>query len=184
MIYSDGLILTDKELNALDTQSINIIDKFIIHCSDSDHKYHDDIAVINQWHKDRGWICVGYHFFITKKGVVQRGRPIRAVGAHCKGHNLRSIGICLSGKHDFSPIQFDNLLELCHDIVNMFFLESTRSSPFEIYHHHDFDSNKTCPNFDLKRDAKIFKESENLKNYTDFLRPKIYMRQIEEANGK
>ena len=53
--------------------------------------------MIDQWHKDRGWNGVGYHFFIEADGGIQKGRDVAVVGAHCRGHNRRSIGICITG---------------------------------------------------------------------------------------
>jgi N-acetylmuramoyl-L-alanine amidase len=49
-----------------------------------------------------GWIDIGYHFVIgngtlSGDGEVEEGRPIWAVGAHSRGHNKDSIGICLVG---------------------------------------------------------------------------------------
>lgn len=52
---------------------------------------------IDQWHKNNGWIGIGYHFFITKKGECYEGRPLDKLGAHCTGFNSRSIGICFEG---------------------------------------------------------------------------------------
>ena len=52
-----------------------------------------------------GWTDVGYHYVIGNgilagDGLVEKGRPEWAVGAHARGSNTESIGICLVG--DFS----------------------------------------------------------------------------------
>lgn len=72
------------------------INKVILHCSDSDYANHDDIKVIKEWHLARKFNDVGYHYFIRKDGLIQKGRDITIIGAHCKGQNKSSIGICLS----------------------------------------------------------------------------------------
>jgi|2_EtaG_2_1085320.scaffolds.fasta_scaffold158191_2 N-acetyl-anhydromuramyl-L-alanine amidase AmpD len=52
---------------------------------------------IDRSHLDRGFSGVGYHFVIEATGLVRLGRPVVAVGAHAKGANRDSIGVCLVG---------------------------------------------------------------------------------------
>lgn len=57
---------------------------------------------IDRLHRAKGWDGIGYHFYIHQKDgewVVFEGRPIDKVGAHCKGHNSRSIGVCVGGNY-------------------------------------------------------------------------------------
>lgn len=54
---------------------------------------------INQNH----WAGIGYHFVIRKNGIIERGRPVWAIGAHAVGHNSNSIGIHICG--DFNAAQ-------------------------------------------------------------------------------
>ena len=122
------------------------IRKIIVHCSDSDIPDHDDISVIDKWHKARGWAGVGYHYFIKSDGTVQDGRPDDVIGAHVSGHNHDSLGICLHGRHNFTEAQFFSLKALLYDLMTRYDLRTT-----DIYGHRDFDSKKTCPNFDVKR---------------------------------
>lgn len=76
---------------------------------------------IHQWHLNRvesdgtRWAGIGYHFFADKAGRVYRGRPIDAVGAHCKDFNDCSVGICTEGdfeKEGMPAAQRQALLEL------------------------------------------------------------------------
>ena len=39
----------------------------------------------------------GYHFYIRKNGDIKTTRPIEKIGAHARGHNAQSIGICYEG---------------------------------------------------------------------------------------
>jgi len=55
---------------------------------------------IRQWHKLRGWSDIGYHYVIRRDGRIELGRPIEQVGAHVKGHNSDSIGVCMVGGLD------------------------------------------------------------------------------------
>ena len=156
-------------MKALTKRDLLSIDRFIVHCSDSDYAYHDDISVINKWHMERGWVCVGYHFFIKKNGEVQYGRPIKYVGAHCKSFNHNSIGICLSGSTMFDPItQYKALRVLFKQLLIAFGLFSVPRDTFKIFHHRDLNPHKTCPNFDLDRDANIYVPKRQ-KDNTDYL---------------
>ena len=104
------------------------INKIIIHCSDSEF---GSKKLIDKWHKERGWDGCGYHYVITNgiddymvkynknhDGLVQEGRPIEKMGAHVKGHNKDSIGICLIGKSNFTPAQlYVSLPQLLRDLM-------------------------------------------------------------------
>ena len=52
---------------------------------------------IRGWHLDRGWSDIGYHGVIVRNGLWVPGRPLDVVGAHAKGCNRNSIGICVVG---------------------------------------------------------------------------------------
>ena len=122
------------------------INKIVIHCSDSDHAHHDDIEVIRGWHvNERRWPDVGYHFFIKRNGDIQEGRALSVAGAHVRGHNEDSIGICLHGKTTFTDSQFKALRQL---VAKLYF--EFKLSINNVYGHCDFDQNKSCPNFPYK----------------------------------
>ena len=61
-----------------------------------------DIGVkeIRKWHQDRGWRDVGYHWIIRRDGTLEEGRPEGTLGAHVRGHNSGTIGICWAGGLD------------------------------------------------------------------------------------
>ena len=54
---------------------------------------------IDAWHKQRGWVGIGYNIVIDLDGTVELGRSLTKTGAHCaaKGRNHDSIGICYIG---------------------------------------------------------------------------------------
>lgn len=123
------------------------IRKIIVHCSDSDINSHDDISVIRDWHLQRGFRDVGYHYFIKKDGTIQNGRPHSEQGAHTLGHNSDSIGICLHGRDEFTSQQFATLINKVRELQRNYILKNK-----DVYGHNEF-STKTCPNFDV---SKIF----------------------------
>lgn len=118
----------------------------IVHCSDSNNPNHDNIKTIREWHIERGFKDVGYHYFIRKDGTVEKGRDEAKVGAHVKNHNKDSIGICLHGKEkgDFTAAQFDALEVLLIDILGRYDLDKR-----SVLGHRDLDPHKLCPVFDL-----------------------------------
>ena len=89
------------------------INDIIIHCSATDphwmagHSVDDKTIEIRRWHvEERGWNDIGYHFIIDRDGSTATGRPIEVAGAHVKGHNANSIGICLIGGRHSKEDQF------------------------------------------------------------------------------
>ena len=59
-----------------------------------------DAATIHQWHLNKGWPGIGYHFVVRKNGSIERGRPEDTVGAHALNNNSDSIGICFEGNFE------------------------------------------------------------------------------------
>lgn len=72
------------------------INKIIIHHSASPMNK-TTFEDIKRWHLERGFNDIGYHWVIDGDGELWKGRPESKIGAHCKGHNRDSIGICLIG---------------------------------------------------------------------------------------
>ena len=123
----------------------------VLHCSASDLPGHDDIAIIKKWHIERGFKDVGYHYFIRKNGEIQIGRHIDFIGAHTMGFNMESIGICLSGNKEFTEEQFKSAARL---IDNLYAILPNLKKKYGVLPHRFFNTNKTCPNYELK---EIFK---------------------------
>ena len=122
-------------------QPVRDINKIFIHCSASDADDHDRAEVIKDWHLQRGFSDIGYHYFIRKDGTLENGRPLDKIPAAQKGHNDGSIAICLSGLDHFTEKQFSTLRQLCYKLDDEYDVT---------FHGHREVSNKTCPNFDYK----------------------------------
>jgi N-acetyl-anhydromuramyl-L-alanine amidase AmpD len=73
---------------------------------------------IHSWHLANGWSGIGYNYVIRKDGTVYQGRPIDAIGAHTKGYNEVSIGICLEGNLDQEHPTQAQMLSL-NELVDM-----------------------------------------------------------------
>lgn len=80
------------------------IKHIIWHCSATPNGQEFTAADIHRWHKQRGWKGIGYHFVIGVKGELWSGRAIRynefEAGAHTKGKNSVSLGVCVIGGVD------------------------------------------------------------------------------------
>jgi N-acetyl-anhydromuramyl-L-alanine amidase AmpD len=63
------------------------------------------------------------------------------VGAHVKGHNEGSLGICLIGRDEFTGDQLLALRNLHHRLVVQY-------PTAQWFNHYELDESKTCPNFD------------------------------------
>ena len=72
----------------------------IIHCSATKVTSDFTVEQIIAMHKQRGFNTIGYHYYITKDGVIHKGRDESINGAHCLGYNAKSIGICYEGGLD------------------------------------------------------------------------------------
>lgn len=69
----------------------------VIHSAATKATMDIDVAWITNEHLKRGFLGVGYHYFIKRDGTVEEGRPIVRPGAHVRGHNDYTIGICYAG---------------------------------------------------------------------------------------
>lgn len=58
------------------------------------------VEAIHKAHLARGWIGIGYHYYVRKDGSIWRGRLEKCVGAHTVGKNYTSIGICFEGNYE------------------------------------------------------------------------------------
>lgn len=104
------------------------------------------VEAVHEMHKDNGYVGIGYHFYIDKAGDIYKGRAIGKIGAHAKGQNEDSIGICLEGNFEIeepSVMQMEALLWLISYIEKIY-------GKLEIKKHSELGAT-LCPgkNFDL-----------------------------------
>ena len=77
------------------------IDKIILHCAATPEGRDISMETIKSWHvKGNGWSDIGFHYVIELDGTIKEGRPMHRSGAHTKGHNTGSIGVCYIGGID------------------------------------------------------------------------------------
>ena len=131
------------------------INKIIIHCSATPEGKEFSVDDIRRWHLQRGFADIGYHFVIYLDGSVHVGRPLAKAGAHCKGHNAHSIGVCYIGgvatdgktpKDTRTDAQKASLVKLITELRQQF--------PNASVHGHREFANKACPCFDARKEYK------------------------------
>ena len=129
---------------------MRLINEIIIHCSDTRTNKYFSIDTIRGWHLSRGFSDVGYHYYIQLDGTVWNGRPIEITGAHCKGRNKSTIGVCFEGGLNPDGSKWDSPTE--EQIINYKALEDDLFEEFgtlEVNPHSKYSS-KSCPNFDIE----------------------------------
>lgn len=129
------------------------IRRIIIHCTGTQEDRPVTVGEINRWHKHRGWAEIGYHYVIYLGGTIHKGRHLEQIGAHCKGYNSDSIGICYVGgltkdgrhaKDTRTPEQKASLVKLLTILKEEF--------PNATIHGHNEFSNKACPCFNVREE--------------------------------
>lgn len=128
------------------------IKEIIVHCTATPAGRDLTAADITRYHLNRGFETIGYHYVVRLDGTVERGRDADCVGAHCLGHNDRSIGVAYIGGLDSDGNASDTrtsqqraslrrlIAELCH-----------RYRGATIHGHREFAA-KACPCFDAAQE--------------------------------
>ena len=136
------------------------INSLIVHCSDTPEGKDFTVEDIRGWHvRERGWRDIGYHFVVYRDGTVHEGRDISIRGAHCKGHNKNSIGICYIGGRDTSMEKAKDTRteEQKETLIFMSKYLKNEYPDITIYGHRDF-ADKDCPSFDATSEYKYISD--------------------------
>lgn len=126
------------------------IQYLVIHCSATPEGKEVSVDDIDQWHKKRGWSGIGYHYVISLDGSVYAGRPESKQGAHVKGYNRHSIGICYIGGMDkVGEFKDTRTIAQRESLNNLLLVLSKKYPKAKILGHRDFKGvKKQCPGFD------------------------------------
>lgn len=110
-----------------------------------------DYCIASGQHVKKPWGDIGYHFgieLVNDSYEILMGRMPNVQGAHCRGHNKDSIGVCFIGNYDIdtpSKGMIDKGVSLITYLCKVYNISSS-----QVYGHCEYSS-KTCPGarFDL-----------------------------------
>ena len=130
---------------------------------------------IDRWHRERGWLKIGYGKVIRRNGEVEQGRGDDEVQAHVKGYNHCSYGLALVGgakeenwkeeEDNFTGEQWESLKKVLEELL-------VKYPDAQIVGHRDLDESKFCPSFSvrtylLNEDVKGYKFQDGLTDEAD-----------------
>ena len=136
-------------------KSTRVINEIIVHCSATPEGKDYTLDTIRQWHRQRGFSDIGYHYVIHPDGTVEDGRDVNIAGAHCSGHNSKSIGICyIGGMTADNKKAKDTRTEEQRKSLKALLMAMRKLYPqAKIHGHRDFAA-KACPSFDATEEYK------------------------------
>ena len=135
------------------------INKIIIHCSATAADVDYSPEQLERDHNARGInLPMGYHYYILKDGTIVKGREVSVIGAHARGHNRDSIGICYEGGLKAGGSTWRDAVDtrtvqqrgVMAKLVYTLWIEHGKP---EIIGHNEI-SNKACPSFDVQNWVK------------------------------
>ena len=88
------------------------IDMIVIHCSATRADVPLSPRQLDEMHRQRGFDGCGYHYYVRRDGEICTMRPVDRPGAHAKGYNRHSIGVCYEGGLDEQGSPADPRTEL------------------------------------------------------------------------
>lgn len=137
-------------------KSRRAITEIIVHCTATPEGTPFTCADIKRWHLQRGFSDIGYHYVVYLDGSVRAGRSVHTAGAHCTGHNTKSIGVCYIGgvakdgktaKDTRNTRQVAALRALLTTLKKLY--------PKATIHGHREFANKACPSFDARAEYRL-----------------------------
>ena len=117
-----------KEFSSEEEYVPRSIQYIVVHCSATRANIPFTEEQLLKCHLQRGFKYIGYHFYITRDGELHHCRPVSEPGAHVRGFNRHSIGICYEGgldaqgnpKDTRTPEQRSVLRLLVHQLLRRF----------------------------------------------------------------
>lgn len=151
----DGIV-GDNTLSKLNL-SVNKrnIKELIVHCSATPEGKDYSVDTIRQWHLQRGFSDIGYHYVIYRDGSIHIGRDESIIGAHCTGHNTNSIGVCYIGgcASDGKTPKDTRTLQQKESLLSLLKTLKVKYPNAKIYPHYKFAA-KACPSFNAEEEYK------------------------------
>ena len=125
----------------------------VIHCTDTPEGREVTAEEVDRWHRERGFMMIGYHYLIRLDGTVEHGRPLFMKGAACnkKDCNACGIHICYVGGRNNQGYTTDTrTLKQTNQLYQLLRRLKEQFPNATISGHRDWDRGKACPCFDAK----------------------------------
>ncbi|MGN1251402.1 MAG: N-acetylmuramoyl-L-alanine amidase [Muribaculaceae bacterium] len=130
-------------------KSVRNITEIVVHCTATPAGRDVTVADVDRWHRQRGFAGIGYHYLIALDGTVYAGRDVDVAGAHCRGHNRSSIGVCYVGGLDVARQPADTRTQAQHRALRGLLVALKRLYPDAVIRGHRDFAAKACPCFDV-----------------------------------
>jgi len=137
----------------------------VVHCSQTRPSQKIGAKEIDRWHRERGWLKIGYAKVIKRDGTVEQGRDDDELQAHVKNYNHVSTSVCVVGgameddwkqpEDNFTGEQWESLKKVLEEQV-------IKYPKARIVGHYELDERKTCPNFNVRE----YLLNEDIKGYS------------------
>ena len=147
----------------------------VIHCSQTRPSQKIGAKEIDKWHREKGWLKIGYAIVIKRDGTIEQGREDDEVQAAVKGYNHNSFNLCLIGgaKEENWKEEEDNFTAETWESLKKELTRLVIKYPdAQIVGHRDLDENKFCPSFEVRKyllneDIPNYKFQDGLTNEAD-----------------
>lgn len=123
------------------------ISEIIVHCTATPAGRDLHVADITRYHRQRGFDTIGYHYLVALDGRIEPGRDANLIGAHCLGHNDRSIGIAYVGGLNADGHPADTRTESQRVALKNLVARLLDEYPGAKVHGHNEFAAKACPCF-------------------------------------
>ena len=134
----------------------------VIHCSGNSATSRMRAKDIRLFHMiERHFADIGYHYIIPTDGTIELGRKCNLAGAHVKGYNQYSIGVCYVGGLGTDGAPADTRNDAQRKALAKLIAELHATFPRAlICGHRDFPKvNKACPCFDVMKEYARYNET-------------------------
>ncbi|MDJ1139653.1 N-acetylmuramoyl-L-alanine amidase [Marinicella marina] len=132
-------------------KKVTSVDYLVVHCAATPPDMDIGAAEIDEWHRAKSWLAIGYHYVIRRDGTLETGRAANTVGAHVRGFNNVSQGICMVGGVDEKGKAKNNFTKAQKTTLKTLLTALNHQHPeARIVGHRDLDDSKECPCFDVK----------------------------------
>jgi|TARA_R110002074_G_scaffold326104_1_gene496386 N-acetyl-anhydromuramyl-L-alanine amidase AmpD len=125
-------------------------DYIVVHSTNTKPNVDLSARDIDERHRKRGLLKIGYHCVIKRDGTIELGRPFNEIGAHLQDYDIKSVGICIIGglntrgvvAPDYTSQQQKSLYVLIKTLTYMY-------KDAKVIGHNNLEKTD-CPSFDVQ----------------------------------